>query len=311
VLTELAVLGAPVAALVAVAPFERLRQALAPSAPEPGARVVRGRARSLAGDATGARPGATPASAGRAARTAPLRDPGVPTLRHAVAPRHASEERPGYAPARPEIPSSVTLAQRRATARRTATAAGMPSSPSFTGVPPSATGAPRSSAPPPLPEAPVASDRESGTGAESATTPMIARSSLLRRLVDVPHHDRPRASGALASAEASIGRELGRAAGAIDARVELAPGNEAGVELGRDGAPRSASAPMSGAVTPSPARGASLPAAGDSTSPGRAKSRPGAEVARSPRSPDRGGGFELADDLFESLYREGVDLSWP
>jgi hypothetical protein len=35
------------------------------------------------------------------------------------------------------------------------------------------------------------------------------------------------------------------------------------------------------------------------------------EVAPPPRSWDRAEALEITDDLFEALYRNGVDVSWP
>jgi hypothetical protein len=298
--TALAVLGAPVTALITFAPLERLRQALAPPAHAAAAGVGRGRLRPLGDRAAAARSGGSPAPAGRPAR--PVSPPdALATARRPVQAR-TSEAQTGPARGRRDAPSIAILGQRRAAARRAAAATGTPPSRALEAPPPTAAAPGASRATRPFPEAEVARREPDATAPVAPTT----WPALLRQLLEAAHHDPPRAWNVLPPA--ASGGELDPADGAPASRVDVAPSSAAGLERGAlDGSPRSAAGAL---VTPSPPRPVSAPVAGDPAAV-RAGSRRGGDAARSPRSSGDGAGLGPADELFESLYREGVDLTWP
>jgi hypothetical protein len=304
--TRLAWLGAPVEALIAVAPFERLRQAVASATPDVRQARARGRARPPAGEARGGRPSASPPPAGSLSRAVKAREAVRPTHDPVEAPPRIDAAR-AHEERRQRAPSSgaATLAERRAAARRASAPVGTPSERAPSAAPASAAGGRPGHSSRSLPGAGPAGPGESVAGTMPAPSPR-AWPALLAELRAEPHDD-DGWSGADGSgtAAALAGDGVDRADRRASARTDVENGAV-------DHRPPTATAPVRRGLAPSLDRRTGPPtAAGRPSSTGRTES-----LAESAGAGRRGAGghcgrFELADDLFEALYRDGVDLSWP
>jgi len=314
-LAPLASLGAPVTALLAVAPFERLQHALASAAPDARGNVSRARVQPLASSGSRTRPHATPALADHISRAVAARDAGSPTARRDAPPSQMTDARSREGWAHRAAPSTAALAQRRAALRRNLLPAGTRSQ-SSSPVAVQAPTATRNPSGPPTLRPGVGAARggarvtnRPGAGAaragERVTGEMLTPAA--RLLPPLP-------------AESRVVERDDRPV-PVDAPTSAPPGTH---RLEPSHRPRSAGAdgfvhPVQSAaaagnreVTSSlDARAGSPDALGLPPPTARAESPARPEAARRPRPGDHHAGLECTDDVFEALYRDGVDLSWP
>jgi hypothetical protein len=312
-LARLESLGAVVAALIDVEPFERLRDALASTEPSARGDARRARGQPLVPSARGAKPRASPAVPDRTSRAAPARDAGTSRAGQDRAASPASGRRPREEQDRSNASSMPTLAQRRGELRRSLlhpnAHSQLPSADAAQDLPParklrdpprlqSSAGAPRARErvndatvtaaarllPPPQAQphtVPRGDQAIDGNGLSSAPAKM--------QDLEASHRPDDGASVALIPA----------AAAADGAAFEKSTANDA----------RAAAAGTTDVFARPPAARAPSPA-DDGLRPRRAAS-PVAAAVRRPQSWNPSAGLELTDDLFEVLYRNGVDLSWP
>jgi hypothetical protein len=302
-------LAAPAAALIDLAPFERLHETLAPPAGAAAAAPVRGRVYPL-----GAR---RPRSQG----SPPLPDRASDSAggRPAAARRRAEHDAPVLMPAAPHTvplgatpatPPAAALAQRRAELRRRGADQG-------------------AGLTPPLP-----AHRTTPAGQIEALPPTRPIAPALRP-ASRPAAGRqrpPQTSPAPPLTDpATIGNSaFRRAPAALQVPESRPPGNEAASAAATAAAATAAAAaaaesgaaatPMTGGGHPRPGPAATpvaAPRLATTATPDIRVTRPqraaaaGGEPARRPQPGNRSAGLELADDLFEALYRGGVDVSWP
>jgi hypothetical protein len=313
-LIRLALLGAPMAALIDVAPFERLREALAAADPA-RSNASPARTQPLMPDATARRPHASGAPPDGAARSKARRDlDGFRAGRNTVVP-FGNEGRWREEPVRNSV--SPTLAQRRADLRRGVLQRADPSqSPSSISA--------QASMPTTTPAASRLSSSNAGAlaapGASVNSGASAAGGRVTDAIIAAAHSPRPlRTEGAWAnrlvdrnalpsgretnSVEASDG-----AGGSASVAVFTAPAGSPFGGSTRNSAQLPAIAEISSLTRRLDAPAGSPPDLGPRREP---LELPGATAARPQQSWNRHAGLELTDDLFEVLYRNGVDLSWP
>lgn len=315
-LTRLASLSAPVTDLIDLAPFERLRHAVAAPPAAPRRESPRTRLQPIL--PTGHD---VPARTMAAAAIAPAAQE---VGRGAAAPAARRESSSSLAPARlageplrPDTASASTLAERRAALRRRTIEAGSSAGPAshFVAEGAATTGSPST---------PRSDAREIAGVARSRHVLDDETEDRARRTAPVPfdsvRFDRDSAGSApndsFASAatdrvthHASLGDDARTASAPTDRSSDPVPLAAVGLPIGRDlpaAALRSGTDdPGSAAVShahSSPVTGRWPQAARTQADAGAAPRRRGWEPSSDP---------ELADALFETLYRDGVDLPWP
>lgn len=317
-LTPLAALSAPVTALIDIAPFERLRQTV--TAPPAASRRTAPRTRLQPFAAIGS--GARTTSAAGAGALAPEVSTGraAPTAARQLLP---SSSAPSHVPSaqeplRREAASPASLAERRAAFRRGNVGAGSPSrSTSRPAAQGEATTGVRTT---PSNEArainvPVPREHIDGESSDPARrlTPVFFEPVLSDRDHMESTPDEPFAPAALdrATHYATLIDEQRSASRPIDRPG--APGALVPFEMPA-GSDLPAAAARSGPGDPGPSAVAHAPASrGAELVPPGARTTPQAEAGavRRLRASEPTSEFELADALFEALYRDGVDVSWP
>ena len=298
-LTQLASLSAPVTTLIDLAPFERLRHAVAaaPATPRHDPPRMRLQPLASAGHDVRAKP---------AAGSAPLSQV---TSRNAAPPDARRE------PSSSTAASTMTLAERRAALRRrTVDAGSSPRSSSPLAAQAAAATGSRSTSPHEASEIAVGGRSRRGGNEEIGDQTLRTRPMPVDPLLFERDHETSPASDPLASA--ALDRGTYDALLADDPRAGSAPSNpssapgplaEFEIPAGRDmlaaAVRRDPNDPGLSAVAYAP----SSPVAGR-WSPGTR-----ADAGAAPRRPawEPPGESELADALFETLYRDGVDLPWP
>jgi hypothetical protein len=317
-------LAAAVAALIEVAPFEPLRRTIASAAPDGRADVVRARVQPFAQGARRARPQAAPDVSGRAAHASAARAAGTPASRHSAPLPQVAGARATHEHARSDTSSPSTLAERRRALRRDARL-GSTTAPSPLAAALAAVAA--TTTPDVVPRRPAGSStsRAAVRVADATPAPHQLRAEASRRRLLPP-------SAALAAVRASASE----AAPAEDASRHISEdaAGLVGAGAATAGAPGVAAIGMAtrapfdedaalheqrntvaaSRVWPPPAvaDGASPDGAlAPSLPPRRGESLADVDPIRRSRSADRDARLGFADDLFEVLYREGVDLSWP
>jgi hypothetical protein len=296
---ELEVLGAPIAALLDVAPFARLRDAIGGTAAARRGNAARGRLQPLserdtAGRAKLASTGATSTSGEGTGQTA------VPsaTRRSPSARPTGSLSPASQIPERRESASITTLAERRAAVRR---AAAEPSSRSR----PTATESGRA-------------DAESGTSTAQPGAREISLRHLRQRHDEAAEHRHEEPAIPIA---AHLLRERAHESSPLDEpateaaehETTLPPDRLARFEQTRVGGEAQSTRPRSTAdAEPAAASGAASRRVAALT-PDVIGITPRADASAEPRprASQPAADADLADDLFEALYRDGVDLSWP
>jgi hypothetical protein len=307
-LARLESLGAAVAGLIDIEPFERLRDALASTEPSARGDARRARGQPLVPSARGARPRASPALPDRSSRAVPARDAGTSSASQDGAAPPASEGRLRGERGRSDASSPPTLAQRRGELRRS-----LPNR-----------------VPSQLPSAAPAQDSPPARNARDASTPQSSAGA-------PPARDR--ATDATVAAPARLlpplrvqsdivprGERMSDQDGLSGMRgVETFPRPDDGAAgagiaaaVAADGAAREAStandaqaAATSGAEVVARPLAAWAPFPADDGLRPRSAASPVAAAMRRPQSWNPSAGLELTDDLFEALYRNGVDVSWP
>lgn len=311
-LASLESLGASVAALIDIEPFERLRDALAATEPAAASDARRARRQPPVPSAGKARPRASPALPDRASGTPPARDAGTFSAGQDRAALPASERPLREERGRSELSPPPTLAQRRGELRRSLLHQGAPSQLPF---------AAPAEEPPLDGNARDPSTPRSGAGAprarERVTDATVTVARLLPPLRVQPHIE-PRGERAidgngLSSAPAET-QDLEASRRPDDgASVALVPAaaaaDGAAIEASTANDAQAAATGTTDVFARPPAARAPSPA-DDGPRPRRAAS-PLAAAMQRPQSWNPSAGLELTDDLFEVLYRNGVDLSWP
>jgi hypothetical protein len=293
-LARLEALAAPIAALIEVAAFERLREVLASNAAAASGSSLRNPVQPSVRISSG------PAQF-REMPALPHRSAGVATTQ-TVTPHRAAHHSPGLVPglavtshhALPQHPGgetapAATLAQRRAELRRRLAGQGAGSPPPL--LPPIAAPAGHKGGSPPI----WSTTGALGPGARAGDVAQLLQQRMSHNVPagtrTIGDSMRQPATAAVPLPEIPRRESYGATAAGINGAVTLA---------------EDAAIP-----TTAPNR---LPHAGPPTDavlrPVRADT-PIGETARSPRSWDRTAGLEITDDLFEALYRNGVDFSWP
>ena len=298
-LARLATLGAPVAGLLDIAPFARLRDAIAAPAAARRGNVTRGRLQPLSerdttSRARSAMAGTTPSSLEAAPGLA------VPTGTRAAfaGPTDVLSPTPQALARQPS--STATLAERRAALRRAGAAP-----------------------PPRLRSTAPESERETQARNGASTPASDAREIGLRhagqrhdRTGNEVHHEEPTTSQA-----APVLRQLARDLPPIDGPVtsegesEAVPrlGGLASIEQTGGGSEAQSTGRRSPANPEAEAASGAASRRFAALSPGVTSTTPQADAnpVRRQRASERTSGVDLADALFETLYRDGVDLSWP
>jgi hypothetical protein len=309
-LTRLASLSAPIAALIDVAPLERLRETVGPPAAE--RRTHRTRLQRFIGGDTAVRP--RPAAAALPSRGGAGSD-ADPATGGSKSTRPASHAPPALEPLHHEARPMATLAERRAALRREEAEPGSPSRPT-----------PREAV-----QVPAGAgfgharfdNRRDAPGLRHRVHEAVDQLPQHANLPFVPASiERGEASGPVDVS--SVPDQLRRASHqplATDQRQAASPRN-AGMSPPAAAAPF-ARQPADDAfrTTGSDGHGDFSPAAGGrgasshlvSASPESSQATPQGETspARRRRGSDPSSELDPADALFETLYRDGVDLSWP
>ena len=316
-LTQLAALSAPVTTLIDISPFERLRQTM--TAPPAAARRTAPRTRLQPFAAIGSGARTTSAAVGGALAPEVATGHAAPTAARQApsssAPSHAPS---AQEPLRREAASTASLAERRAALRRGNVDAGSPSrSTSRPVAQGEATTGVRTT---PANEArainvPVSREHiDEGISDPARQLTRVSFEPVLfdrDRMESAP--DEPFAPAAMdrATHHASLIDEQQSASRPIDRPG--APGALVPFEIPA-GSDVPAAAARSGSSDPGPSAVAHAPASrlAELVPPG-ARATPQAEAgaARRPRASEPTSEFELADAVFEALYRDGVDVSWP
>lgn len=299
-LTQLVTLGAPIAALLDVAPFERLREAIAGPAAARRSNVAHGRLQPLSDRDT---PGRTRSAA--LAANPPSGDaapgPAVPTAaRRVTSPRPTTSLSSAPQPRVREPASTATLAERRAALRRVSAEPASRSRSTTPEVARASKGNGVSTAPSSAREISLRHACERNDEApgqmrrDEPATPFAARVSRQGTHEPSPIHARgtgtrqsdavlpPAGLGSLEATFVGDGRQSTLRSARIDRDLS---------------APSGVSSPRSRALSPSAA--GAMPQPADTN------------AAKRNGAPEPPAAFELADALFETLYRDGVDLSWP
>jgi len=306
-LTGLVSLGAPVAALIDLTPLERLRDALATAATTP-AETVRARVQPLV-PGSKVRPNAPPPLAERTPRRATQRDTSLSRAAQAAVAALAGDVRVQEDRERGNTTSPGALAERRRALRR--------SLPQREG-----------STPQSLAAAALATAR----AGQPADPPRLLEHERVHRAgEDVSDVDAAPTAPQTPS-ETEQRAEVGKGRTFLGEGLRAALKNLDAVEA----TPRPADTPLTPEATTAPAPdtksesqagrtiGAGLKGAADVLAPSPAP-RPVPEVGSprptstdSPAESARGrrpraaqAGLEITDELFEALYRSGVDQSWP
>ena len=301
-------LGAPVEALIGIAPFERLRSAVATPAADTRRDSTPARVQPLplplARTSAATRPGAIQALGQTVSRAiAPARDAGLRLARSDTNARRSSDaaeslERRSSRPA--------TLAQRRATLRRTLNAnAALQVSPAASAAFASSASSAQGT-PPPAANA-VAGMIATGVGS-ALRAALLGFAPRASSGTDLAASVGPGAQAAGTSAAAGAVTVV--AQGVVDAAVAAVSASGMAPELATAQTRQATTSSASGAAT---SRNSPVP--GQATSTPSLDSRAGtqgfAAASQSQGHPPAVSGFDFADDLFEALYRSGVDLSWP
>jgi hypothetical protein len=312
-LTWLQFLSAPMAALIDVAPLERLRQAMAGAAAQPRSAVPRSRVQPFDRSAGGMRPRAAAVSA--APPSERERQEAATSDRHQAPSSHARDMSSGDEWPRREAPARLTLAERRAAVRRTIGEGDVPVGPlpSEAAEARAVTGARRS----------LSNEEPHARGPFPATRSPMADAAV------------PQATGA--DLESSFIRRDEQSAPPEEQHVDVSRGTSDNPFLLDEPQLTPTQRNAVNAVTKSgdhdsatmadvppavesrhsllaPAVGSPVMASrvADAIPPGR-RVAPPADPGAARRQPDRQSTThtDLADALFETLYRSGVDLSWP
>jgi hypothetical protein len=302
-LARLESLGAAVAGLIDIEPFERLRDALASTEPSARGDARRARGQPLVPSAREARLRASPSLPDRTSRAVPARDAGTSSAGQDGAPPPASEGRLRGERGRGDASSPPTLAQRRGELRRNLPNRGVPSQ-----LPSAA----------PAQDLPTARNaRDASTLQSSAGTPPArdrVTDATVAAAARLPPDIVPR--GERMSDQEGLSRMRGvetfrrsddGAAGAVIAAAAAADGAARDADTANDA---QAAATAGAEVFAQPLAAPAPSPANDGLRPRHAAS-PVAAAMRRPQSWNPSAGLELTDDLFEVLYRNGVDLSWP
>jgi hypothetical protein len=313
-LTRLASLSAPIAALIDIAPFERLRQTVA--APEAASRrTARGRLQHFIGGDAAVR--TRPAPVASASSHEAATGHAAPAAARQVTSPPASHVPSGPERLRREAGSVTTLAERRAALRRGNVESRSPSRPTSGGV---AQAEARTGSG----HTPFAEAREIQTHGHRQRTDEEA--DLLRQLaavpfepaaidredasapIDVPFglddlHGAARQPWSIDERQAASRRNDDTFAPAAAAPFGVPPADEASPSAARRG--RADLSPSAAAEDPSPHFPGLSPTVAQTTPPADA------DATRRRRASDPKSEVDLADALFETLYRDGVDRSWP
>jgi len=315
-LARLASLSAPVTAFIDIAPFERLRLTVA--APEAASRrTARGRLQHFIGGDTAVRPKPAPVTSA-SSREAATGNAAPAAARQVTSPPPASHVPSGPELLRHEAGSVTTLAERRAALRRRGNVdSGSPSPPTASGVTHARAGTGSG-------HTQFADARDIHAQGHRQRTEEEA--DLLRQLAAVPFEptaiDREDMSGPVDAP--IVPDDVHRAVRQplpIDERQAASRRNDdtfAPAAVAPFGVPAadetSRSAARGGPADLSPSAAAEGPSPHlPGLAPHVARTTPPADANAAPQrlASDAKSEVDLADALFETLYRDGVDLSWP
>jgi hypothetical protein len=313
-LARLASLSAPAAELIDLAPFERLRHALTAPAAAPRRETPRSRVQPLA--SAGSDVLRTAAAAAIAPAPQPVGRDGAPPRALREPPSTPASLSLAGEPLRPGAATATSLADRRAALRRRTSDAGS---------------SPAAASPLVTREAAATGSRISANAAHEIGPADRGRKVLSeeiddqsRRLTSVPFDPITVERGSVASgsserlASAALDRATNHESFSDDVRTAPAPTDRSSAStppvavdlpVGHD----PSGVPLPGGPHPGLAalpRALSSPVAGRWPETARTQQADSGLGARR-RAWEPEGDSDLADSLFETLYRDGVDLPWP
>jgi hypothetical protein len=311
-LTWLQSLSAPMAALIDVAPLERLRQAMAGAAAQSRPAVPRSRVQPFVRNEGGMRPRAAAVSAALPRETE--QHEAATSARHQAPAPHSRDMSIGGEWPRHEAPAPLTLAERRAALRRSIAGGDGPagSLPPAAAEARAATGARRTPSNEELDaRGRVAAARSPmGEAAPPATANDVESSLIGREEQDVLPEEqlldvsRRSSDNPLLLDEPQHTPTQRNAVNAVTQRAEHDSATMADMPPAVESRQSRFAPAVDHPATASRIAGATLP--------GHRAATP-ADTGAARRQPDHQSTTQndLADALFETLYRSGVDLSWP
>jgi hypothetical protein len=303
-------LSAPAAELIDLAPLERLRQAITAPVAQPRAAVTRSRVRPFVQDAGSMQPRAAGVPPAAARESGPQEVATSP--RHRTPASHAREMSSGDDRPRHEAQVPLTLAERRAALRRTIGESDVPAGLLSSSATEArlATGARRTpSNEDPHARAPLA--RASGTLADAAPhapADDLEPSLISREAQDARSEEQP-VDVPRGTSENSLLLDEPQPTPAQRNAVAVTPGAPHDSAPIYDAPPAEWQRGFLATALESPATASRVAGA---IPPGDRVAVP-AETGPARRRPDRHTTtqIDLADALFDTLYRSGVDLPWP